>query len=113
MKKTLLVILFSLIVQGCSSVKIEGEKFDIEMVATSEEGKTRHVRYNIYTGETWLSSNTKWVKIKEAEEIPESKYKVTIVSTGKSWRTLRLDMISGKTWKNSGGSWIEFTGESE
>ena len=84
-----------------------GAPWDIQMVALSN-GETRHIKYNEYTGETWWSKNIHWKKIIEPEPISKSNYEFRMVSTGLSWRTIRLDKLTGEAWKNSKGQWVKF-----
>lgn len=102
----IVAILFG--ISGCGSLGTEHGTYALEIVSLSQEGKTRHVKFNIRTGETWWASNTEWRKIKDPSPIPESLYDVKIVSTGESWRAIRIDRNSGTSWKNSRGAWVKF-----
>jgi len=85
-----------------------GLPYSIKMV-TLDSGETRHIKFNVHTGEAWWSKNTVWKKIKDSDVLSNSTYEFSVVSTGGSWRTLRIDKLTGKTWKNSRGKWVEFT----
>lgn len=85
-----------------------GAPFEVKMVVL-ENGETRHIKYNIHSGETWWSSTTQWQKIEEPEPISRSTYDYTMVSTGMYWRLIRVDKLTGEAWKNSSGRWVKFT----
>lgn len=85
-----------------------GAPFEVKMVVL-ENGETRHIKYNIHSGETWWSSTTQWQKIEEPEPISRSTYDYTMVSTGMYWRLIRVDKLTGDAWKNSSGRWVKFT----
>jgi hypothetical protein len=103
-----LLILIVLLATGCASTAKQIGVYDLEIVSLNDGGDTRHIKYNKLSGEVWWASNTTWKKIQEQGGIPESIYKVRLVSTGNSWRAIRIDTVSGKTWKNSKGKWVPF-----
>lgn len=74
-----------------------------------DNGQTRHVKYNVHTGEAWWSRNLEWRKIMETGPISNSTYDFLVVSRGLTWRTIRLDKLSGQAWKLSDSQWIKFT----
>jgi len=102
---TMLPLLISL-----NAVADVGLPFGIKMVTLSS-GETRHIKFNVHTGEAWWSKNTVWKKIKDSEVLSNSTYEFSVVSTGSSWRTLRIDKLTGQTWKNSRGKWVAFTSQ--
>lgn len=108
MIKRITLVLVVVVISACAEKNSSGGQFELEIVPISEEGQTRHVKYNRITGETWWASNTTWVKIEDAEAIPRSRYQVKIVATDTSWRAIRIDKDSGNTWKNSQGTWVPF-----
>jgi hypothetical protein len=77
-------ILFSL--AGCTSLSPSSERFELKMVPISKNSETRHIKFDRFTGETWWSSNTSWLKIQETEPLPKSIYDVQFVATSDSWR---------------------------
>lgn len=86
-----------------------GAPFDMKMVAL-QNGETRHVKFNIHTGEAWWSKDTVWHQIVDEEKISRSTYKFYIVSTGLSWRLIRIDTLTGVAWKkNLESRWVKFT----
>ena len=107
MKKLILLPLL-LTILSCSSTTNITEGYGIEIVSIGTQGETRHVKFNRVTGESWWSENTVWKPIIDIKPIPESQYIIKIISTGKSWRALRIDTFSGDTWKNSRGRWVPF-----
>jgi hypothetical protein len=102
--KTALLLFFTMASAFCVQAD-NNAPWNIKMVAL-DNGETRHIKYNQLTGETWWSKNTTWEKITEPQLIPNSTYQFKVVSTGKSWRTLRIDKLTGQTWKNSRGKWV-------
>jgi hypothetical protein len=108
MRYGVFVFLLLISISGCSSLSAKDEVYALKIVSLSEEGKTRHVKFNVKTGETWWASNTEWRKIQEPVPIPESIYDVEIVSTDESWRAIRIDKRTGDSWKNSRGTWVKF-----
>ena len=104
--KTLILLPFFLTIFGCSSINHIDNTYGIEIVSIGTKGDTRHIKFNKITGESWWSDNVIWKPIIDDTAIPESQYVVKIVSTGSSWRALRIDTSTGKTWKNSKGKWI-------
>lgn len=83
--------------------------FGLKMVAL-QNGETRHVKYNIHTGEAWWSKDTEWHQIIDDQKISPSTYKFYIVSTGLSWRLIRIDTTTGVVWKkNLESHWVKFT----
>ncbi|MDP2714689.1 hypothetical protein [Rheinheimera sp.] len=107
MKRFIFVSLL-LIISGCTTTLPNNQSYGLEMVSIGEKGETRHIKYNRTTGEAWWASDTAWTKITDQETLPESNYLIRIISTGASWRALRIDTKSGKTWKNSKGKWVPF-----
>ncbi len=107
MKKILLLAVLPLLLSFNAMADV-GLPFGMKMVTLSS-GETRHIKFNIHTGEAWWSKNTNWKKIQDSEKLSNSTYEFSVVSTGKSWRTLRLDKLTGKTWKNNKGKWVSFS----
>jgi hypothetical protein len=105
--KNLLLVLIVILSSGCASIPQPSGLYEIELVPL-HHNETRHIKYNKSTGEAWWSSNTTWKKIKEEGAVSRSIYEIKVVSTGKSWRAIRIDTVSGKTWKNSKGRWVAF-----
>ncbi len=99
-----LVLLALIAMLSLNALSDAGTPWEIKMVAL-DSGGTRHIKYNIYTGETWWSKNLVWEKIIEPYPISVSTYEFKVVSTGASWRTLRIDKLTGDAWKNSKGTW--------
>lgn len=115
-RKTILIS--AIVISGCATTEtrihpdvVPVERFELEIVSVHANGQTRHIKYDRFTGESWWSSNTTWVKIVEPEDIPESVYEVKATATGQSWRAIRIDKVSGKSWKNSQGKWVPFTNQ--
>lgn len=104
--KTLTLTLF--ILATTNTYADVGAPFAVKMVVL-ENGETRHIKYNIHSGETWWSSTTEWQKIEEPEPLSRSTYDYTIVSTGMYWRLIRLDKLTGDSWKNNSGRWVKFS----
>ena len=110
MNKLKFILLFLLTAASFTSYADVGAPLSLKMIAL-DNGETRHIKYNQYTGETWWAKNTTWEKIKESGPVSPSRFQFEMVSTGKSWRLIRLDKVSGKAWKNSFGNWITFETE--
>lgn len=106
MIRILFVLLLPLL--SMNALSDAGFPYGIKMV-TLDSGETRHIKFNAHTGEAWWSKNTVWKKIKDVEELSISNYEFSVVSTGSSWRVLRIDKLTGQTWKNSRGKWVAFT----
>jgi hypothetical protein len=104
-KLLLLVLVGTLSISAFSDV---GAPWSVEMVAL-DNGQTRYIKYNIYTGETWWSKNLEWKKIIDPNPVSISTYEYKVVSRGLNWRTLRIDKLTGDTWKNSNGVWTKLT----
>jgi len=107
MKKILLLAVLPILI-SLNAMADVGLPFGIKMVTLSS-GETRHIKFNTHTGEAWWSKNTNWKKIKDSEKLSNSTYDFNVVSTGKSWRTLRIDKLTGQTWKNNKGKWVPFS----
>lgn len=103
LKQIVLFFLISLSINAYSDV---GAPWSIQMIAL-DNGETRHIKYNEITGETWWSKNLVWKKIAEPDPISNSTYEFKLVSTGLSWRTIRIDKLTGQAWKNSQGKWLK------
>ena len=103
------LVFLAVLVSSLSNADV-GAPLNIKMVAL-DNGETRHIKYNQYTGETWWAKNTTWIKIKESGPISPSTFQFEMVSTGESWRLIRLDKVSGQAWKNSFGKWVRFDTE--
>ena len=84
-----------------------GAPWGVKIVSLGN-GETRHIKFNVITGETWWSKNTTWERIKEPEPITSSTYEFSVVSTGSDWRAIRIDKLTGQAWKNSFGEWVKF-----
>ncbi len=83
--------------------------FGLKMVSL-QNGETRHVKFNVHTGEAWWSKDTVWNQIIDDQKLPTSTYKFYMVSTGLNWRLIRIDTATGATWKkNLEGHWVKFT----
>lgn len=83
--------------------------FDLKMVAL-KNGETRHIKFNIHTGEAWSSKDTVRHQIIDDQKLSPSTYKFYIVNTGLSWRLIRIDTVTGVAWKkNLEGRWVKFT----
>lgn len=102
------IVLFSLIFLSVGAQSDVGTPWGIEMVALNN-GETRHIKYNEITGETWWSKNLVWELIIEPEPISNSTFEFEVVSTGLSWRTIRIDKLTGQAWKNSRGTWAKIS----
>jgi len=98
--------IFSIIFFSLNAYSDVGAPWSIQMVALNN-GETRHIKYNVHAGETWWSKNLVWRKIVEPEPISSSTYEFKVVSTGLSWRTIRIDKLTGQAWKNSKGKWVK------
>ena len=104
--KYIFTSLFFLLIATYASAEVD-MPFGVKMVSL-DNGETRHVKYNINTGEAWWSKNTQWIKIKDKTRVPTSVYEFVIVSTGKSWRVLRIDKTTGDVWKkNLEHNWVK------
>lgn len=104
-----LYIYFCLVLFSSYAFAEVGAPFGLKMVAL-QNGETRHVKFNIHTGEAWWSKDTEWRQIIDNQKLSPSTYKFYIVSTGLSWRLIRIDTITGATWKkNLEGRWVKFT----
>lgn len=106
LKSVMLITLLSL--YSPLSMADAGAPFGVDMVVLSN-GETRHIKYNVHSGETWWSNSTTWKKIEEPAPISRSTYAFSIVSTGMHWRLIRIDTLTGETWKNSSGHWVKFS----
>lgn len=67
------------------------------------------VRFERYSGESWLLGNLTWQKIEEAAPIHRSEYEITLVAKGKDFDILRIDRRSGVTWGYTKGKWLRIT----
>lgn len=99
------ILLGALICTSLNSYSDISAPWGLHMVALNN-AETRHIKYNEVTGEAWWSKNLVWKKIEEPEPIAHSHYEFKVVSTGLSWRALRIDKLTGQAWKNSKGKWV-------
>ncbi len=65
------------------------------------------LRLKISTGESWLTSGSKWMKIAEAAAIPAGDYEVAMITTDKDFTAIRFDRKSGTMWQLKDRKWTK------
>ena len=70
------------------------------------------VRCDSRTGRAWYLRGNSWVEIKEAEELPLSRYAIHTYLTEdkKNWSIMRFDSRSGRAWwLIPNGTWARYS----
>ncbi len=69
------------------------------------------IRYNRFTGESWLADQGSWNPINENEVISPSVFEIQLLRADKDikgFATARIDQRSGQVWWLSENSWLKY-----
>jgi len=69
------------------------------------------IRYNRFTGESWLADQGNWNSINENEVISPSVFEIQLLRADKDikgFATARIDQRSGQVWWLSENSWLKY-----
>jgi hypothetical protein len=86
----------------------KNQPYDIISFSYNAETKFSVLKYNRFTGETWVLGKKGYETIQEEKAIPESLYKIEIAGITKGWYATRLDTKTGRIWRVDNGKWVEF-----
>ena len=82
-------------------------QYDVSSVSYNDDTKMIVLKYNRFTGETWILAGKGYDTIPEDKAIPESLYKIDIIAIKKGWYATRIDTNTGRTWTVNQGKWKE------
>ncbi len=109
-----LVFLILLLVEGLLLSAVPGRcdatagdapgRFDIVAVPTTASDWAG-VKYDRFTGRTWMAVKGKWAQIDEKDDLPKSFYKIIMLPLRGDFEAVRMDTHSGKSWRLQGGKW--------
>ena len=98
------VVLLLVVLSACS----ENEKpnsFSVVMISKSQSNNWNAIKYNKFTGESWLAKAGSWKKIIDSKSIDDSVYKIEMVAIAKNWGAIRIDVNNGRSWRVLKGEW--------
>ena len=82
---------------------------DLALVTNTQRDYMVAYRYNVRTGEAWITNNksTEWAKIAETIPISEGKYEIQVVGPygDDRYMTFRIDRKTGHTWFEKNHKW--------
>ncbi|WP_432472703.1 hypothetical protein [Amphritea sp. HPY] len=75
------------------------------------KGKWKLIRYNRFSGESWISADTNWQPLNEELTPAISSYEVQLLRANgdvKGYVAARIDQNTGDTWWLSGETWVKY-----
>jgi len=92
---------------GDVSMQVQDGNFRFVSCYT-QAGQWILIRYDRFTGESWLADQGQWLQLQEAGEQPASIYEITLQradNDSKGFVAARLDRQTGQTWWLKQNSW--------